>query len=777
MYRKTFIGVIVSYLTILTIPLIIVNIIYVNTLKVTENQSNAYNSAMLTQIRDVMDGRLQEISRFTYQIVTNERLKKFLSYGKNMSNSQKYEMIQTVDNLTYYKDISPIIDQFYIYYFRSGVILTSSSIYQEDLFLKAAYNPNHMDVSNWVRDLKTRFYSRSYSPPTIGAPGMTSLDGIEYRQTLPSSSFDEQSAVLVVLLNKAKLVELLLNASIDPAGKIYVIDSADHIIATTDPNEQKHIAFAELPEQRGVLERTIDNVPIIISYQSSGYTHWKYVVEIPQEIFMEQANYIKVLTLRWLAIGACIGIVMVLILAYRNYGLIRYLVKTISKDLKTSPGSASSEKAYVVESINTIINQKERLSQNEVVMIRKTEELSQAINEQKHFVINGLLCQLLRDTSNDFDYALSSLSYYGIDLQKGTFCIAVAQSAAEQSTKLNRNSIMSNFQTILDDFILNNDDEYSLYLTLADDGSIIIIINVKNQVNTEPLADKTYQKAESIVSLLSKYSNCAYSSGIGSLHEGINHIQLTYREALKASDYAKLEGLPLVFYKDVQGANNLYNYSIEVELNIINRIKAGDFPGAKKLIDSVFEENTVHGKLPVELLRCLVFDIFSTIAKVINEMEIDDNSSIKKHSINDILQFKTIEEFHQRINELCMAASDYANANKKSHNELLKSGILDFIERNLTDNRLSVNYIADEFNITATYLSRFFKEQTSQNLLDYINRSRIIEAKTLLLNINTSVAEIAERIGYTNDTVLIRMFKKYEGTTPGRFRIDHSVCI
>jgi two-component system, response regulator YesN len=774
MYRKTFIGVIVSYLVILTIPLVIMNIIYVNTLRVTESQSNAFNRAMLTQIRDVMDGRLQEIGRFTYQIVTNDRLKKFLNFGKDLSNSQKYEMIQMVDSLTYYKDISPIIDDFYIYYFRSGIILTSSSIYHEELFFQAAYNPNDINVGDWGLDLKNKNYRRSFLSAEIGLPGMSSLDDIEYRQTLFFSGFDEPGAVLVVLLSKSKLVELLRNANIDPSGKIYVIDDTGEIIATTEPNTPEHATFNELSEQEGVLEKSVDGVPHFISYQTSGYIHWKYVVEITEEIFMKQANYVKVLTLRWLAIGAVIGIALTLILALRNYGLIRFLVKILSKNMNTKPESASSEKAYVVESIKTIITQKEQLSKNEKLMIRKTEEMSETINEQRYLIVNSLLCQLVSDSNSNSEFVLSSLNYYGIDISRNSFCVAVVQLISDASVEIGRDSIQSVFHNIQDDFILSNDEEEYLYLALADDGSIVMIINHTNKDNAA--TEKIYRKMERIISTLCKYANHTYSAGIGSLHDGIQNLQLAYREALKSLDFARLKGIALIFYDDIKESNTMYNYPLQVELNIINSIKTGDYPGATRLIDSVFDY-LVKSKLPAEFLRCLVFDLINTIAKVIGEMGMNDEILEKTYSISNLLQFKTIDELHHKINEFCKAACSYANANKKSHNELLKEKILDFIEKHLLDSILSVNYIADEFSITATYLSRFFKEQTSQNLLDYINRSRIEAAKKLLLNKNASVLEIAEHIGYNNDTVLIRMFKKYEGTTPGRYRIDHSINI
>ena len=69
------------------------------------------------------------------------------------------------------------------------------------------------------------------------------------------------------------------------------------------------------------------------------------------------------------------------------------------------------------------------------------------------------------------------------------------------------------------------------------------------------------------------------------------------------------------------------------------------------------------------------------------------------------------------------------------------------------------------------YISKMFKLQTGMSLLEYMNSVRIEKACELLANGSCNISEVAEKIGYSNMTTFIRVFTKYKGTTPGRYRI------
>jgi AraC-like DNA-binding protein len=75
--------------------------------------------------------------------------------------------------------------------------------------------------------------------------------------------------------------------------------------------------------------------------------------------------------------------------------------------------------------------------------------------------------------------------------------------------------------------------------------------------------------------------------------------------------------------------------------------------------------------------------------------------------------------------------------------------------------------------MSASYLSRYFKDQTGQTVSQYIQTLRMEKAKELLRAGAESLQEVVERIGYGSVSGFIRKFKETEGVTPGEFRTMH----
>ncbi|MOA16486.1 Bifunctional transcriptional activator/DNA repair enzyme AdaA [compost metagenome] len=92
------------------------------------------------------------------------------------------------------------------------------------------------------------------------------------------------------------------------------------------------------------------------------------------------------------------------------------------------------------------------------------------------------------------------------------------------------------------------------------------------------------------------------------------------------------------------------------------------------------------------------------------------------------------------------------------------------MQQNYSDKNLSVSLIGDQFRLTPQYVSRLFREQTGHGgLHDFISQTRIEAAKALLLE-GTSIDETASRVGFASSHAFIRVFKKYEGITPGKYK-------
>ena len=63
-----------------------------------------------------------------------------------------------------------------------------------------------------------------------------------------------------------------------------------------------------------------------------------------------------------------------------------------------------------------------------------------------------------------------------------------------------------------------------------------------------------------------------------------------------------------------------------------------------------------------------------------------------------------------------------------------------------------------------------FKNETGISPSDYLAVVRLERAKELLRTTDQLVKQVSEAVGYEDDHVFIRRFKKYTGKTPGQYQ-------
>ncbi|MEK4462258.1 AraC family transcriptional regulator [Paenibacillus sp. FSL H8-0315] len=95
--------------------------------------------------------------------------------------------------------------------------------------------------------------------------------------------------------------------------------------------------------------------------------------------------------------------------------------------------------------------------------------------------------------------------------------------------------------------------------------------------------------------------------------------------------------------------------------------------------------------------------------------------------------------------------------------------VVRYIEEHYRHN-LSLESIAEQFNYSPRHLSTRFKGETGFSLIEYLIRFRLKHAEELLRCTDAPLRDIAEEVGYNDVYYFSRMFSKYNGQSPIRFR-------
>ena len=82
----------------------------------------------------------------------------------------------------------------------------------------------------------------------------------------------------------------------------------------------------------------------------------------------------------------------------------------------------------------------------------------------------------------------------------------------------------------------------------------------------------------------------------------------------------------------------------------------------------------------------------------------------------------------------------------------------------------SLSEFAQQFGMTESRFSRFFRRTTGNNFIDFVNRIRISRACLLLMETNRYITNICYDVGFNNVANFNRRFLEIKGMTPREFR-------
>jgi AraC-like DNA-binding protein len=241
-------------------------------------------------------------------------------------------------------------------------------------------------------------------------------------------------------------------------------------------------------------------------------------------------------------------------------------------------------------------------------------------------------------------------------------------------------------------------------------------------------------------------------------------------EALEALDLAPVDEDGETAHPEEGAARSpgSYLYPAEIEERLVNLVGGGDHDGAGTILDRVYSANqAAAGEAGVPKL--LFYDLAASLLKAAAGAW-RPAPSFGRVLLARLESCSGGAEMHSVLKAATRKLCEAARAAWSRSNSRLYQEIAAFIEDNYEDKMLSLTTIADRFSMSAKYLSAFFKHHSGRNLSDHVARLRLAQAKQLLDTSRLTVSQIARTLGYANEVGFIRMFKRYEGITPGAYR-------
>lgn len=122
--------------------------------------------------------------------------------------------------------------------------------------------------------------------------------------------------------------------------------------------------------------------------------------------------------------------------------------------------------------------------------------------------------------------------------------------------------------------------------------------------------------------------------------------------------------------------------------------------------------------------------------------------------------------------DVLTSALDFENNVPSQNKDSLPLLVKRAIEAHFKRDILNISMLANQFHVTSSYITRTFRREYGVRPWEYIQQLRIAEAKELMSRSGISgmtLKSIAETVGFGNSANMIRIFKQFEGVTPGEY--------
>ncbi|WP_158289709.1 helix-turn-helix domain-containing protein [Paenibacillus flagellatus] len=766
----------ISYVVVLLFPVCLSGLVYMLSSRMLERETHQANEALMNQFREAMDNQFETMKRLNFELTWNVKVRQLLYSNKYLyyPNDFYYDLHQITQDLNLYKTSFSQIDLFYIHLAGDRLVMLPN-VYRSDAFgYELLHRSEALSFERWQSLVDGR-RSPGYIPAIRVTEEGTMKPTVAYISAYSSDS-GEPVGANVVMIDQSRILGAVQQLELYSKGHVAILNERNEVLVSSSDEALPAGLVDRLNGQEGPFLWSDGERGYEISYVTSGSSKLKYVSIVPSRIFWEKVRLVRRVTDLSIAISVLGGLALTAFFLRKNYNPVRRLVQSLGAKSSSRRQGTYNEFHVIQEAI--------------VGAYEEMDRLRSGMKQQRDIVRSHFIARLLKGRLDGRTPVDESLAAFGMRFDSDEFGVMAlyiedVESLAEWIPGDDRNEKLK-----LIHFIVTNVTEevagrlHRAYVTEIDETLVCLIC--LHPEGGDRRNEELYAIANDIRQFLSSQYRIRLSVSIGGVHRTVAGIPQAYAEALDAMEYKLVMGRDeILSYGDLrarmtEGRESGYDYPLEVERQLINYVRTGDFPKARRTLDDIIERNFASPVMPLPLARCLLFDLVGTLVKAAGEAGAlpEEEAPHDAKRIERLASCETIPEMRRQMTELLRAFCEAAGAKRKRNIEEsrqraireLAEQVSVFIDERFADPDLNVSTIGAHFGLKPAYVSKLYKDQTGEGLLERINRARLTEAKRLIREGRNSVSDVARRVGFHDVNAFIRVFKRYEGVTPGLYK-------
>ena len=753
--HRVFARFLISYFFVLLLPVVSSIYIHQRTLAILKEDIVANNQAFLQKTLEIIDRPLKEIDSILSSLSFNHTVSSFLHMNKLDDGSPDIIKVRDVwELLESFVITGGFIRDIMIVSQRNGIAVSKSIPFsREDIFYGNLFEYLELPVDYWANSILQNYHHKSFLPAAQVQLVENRFTAISFLQSIPLDSPKDRSGLIIVLIDGDEIKALLKNLNLGGRGSVYIIDADGEAIISVGSNVSvDEVPEGKLPTGAGTVTSTVAGEKTLISFATSQFNGWRYVVSIPIQDVISRLSFIRRLLLIILLGGVVAGIAVAVLLAYRNAKPIRELIDLLRG--QRAPKAIAKGDTYNL------------LHAGVTELLKKNEELSSALREQQPIVQSTFFRRLLEGYFSSEKEIRVFLDHAGLNLDAQWY--AVSEMRIDGVGNLVSGPI-------LDDLAIAR-----LHIRQTVSGlmpsrcyfheetpHVVTVIGTFDKLMAEECSSFFFDRIRTAVSQLSEQFNLPVSAGLSTVFSDLRSIGIAYSEAQRALPSGEDGSDPVLEYSGAWVNPDQTQYTFEVEKRLVHYVSLGRKPEVINLIERLFENYFDGQTLLDERKAQLIHSLCHTAARFLIEHGIEyPMGDTEKAAMSASAIETSCEAICRCFGDICerLIIKKDVNENKLRHK------ITDYVDSNYADSMLTLYSLASVFSYSESYLYHFFIQRVGMSFSAYLEKVRMVKATSLLKENGRAIDKVAEECGYNSGHSFRRAFKRVTGMTPTEFR-------
>jgi len=712
-----------------------------------QNEVDNHHRYMLNQIQVQLNQFTGSLNMASIYIATNLSVEKSVKNGPGIENlAESLELNETIRRI---RSTSPVKYHVSILYKRFNHFIYSDE-YDPTSYAQAG-------LYNFLEKMNPPS-NQSFFVPANTFNDQSNL--LQFRPIPISSNYTE--GVLVLQVAPENILKFVGSMEQNQSTRILVADNSNRIIISSKLDEmgkalEAVIPQSLLPDKKRDNSQTMEikGVQYKVQAQRSSLNDWTFIAMTRMADLTSQSDRIKLTT--WIVVGFL--------------GLIWTLAAAIGTGWMYVPIQRLSDK--VIPPFQGEKLRKDGLAALDNYMMELADansKLHDRLNEQFPYLKQGVFQMLLRGELTEREF-LRAADKVNMRLQGSRVFVCVAE--ADDIPAFLR-TYRENDRAVIHYGLLKMMEETFHYFPectgfASKIGQIVLLVGC-GDADPDTL-ERLRQCADEMRSNARQYLRIPLSIAISNPQPGFASISRGFEEAVGLLSYRLVMGDDITIAASHADERLLRSsrQMVELQKQIVFNVVHGNLDESAVLLSQLVAE-LQRVQLKPETARGLFSYMLGELDFLLQQAGCDLQQVTGEDVHERLYRLRSLPELeHWLTDELFQAVKMQLEKEAVSKQARTVKQVVQFVQDRMHD-ELSLQRVADHFNLSVSYLSKIFKGETGQTYSEFVLDLKMTKAKQWLEHTEIPIKEISSKLGYSSVQNFTRTFKQWFDVPPGEFR-------